>query len=49
MFNLIYNIGEYVEINGNIYWDIFELVVCKVVMEVEVIYVCFEEDEIGLW
>ena len=47
--NPIYNTGEYVEINGNIHQEIFELAVRKVVMEAEALHVCFEDDEIGLW
>ncbi|WP_144611303.1 non-ribosomal peptide synthetase DhbF [Bacillus cereus] len=47
--NPIYNTGEYVEINGNINQDIFELAVRKVVMEAEALHVRFEEDEIGPW
>ena len=43
--NPIYNTGEYVEINGNIHQDIFELAVRKVVMETEALHVRFEEDE----
>ncbi len=41
--------GEYVEINGNINQEIFELAVRKVVTEAEVLHVRFEEDEIGPW
>ena len=37
--NPIYNTGEYVEINGNINQDIFELAVRKVVMEAEALHV----------
>ncbi|UOB81277.1 non-ribosomal peptide synthetase DhbF [Bacillus sp. ZJS3] len=47
--NPIYNTGEYVEINGNINQDIFELAVRKVVMEAEALHVRLEEDEIGPW
>lgn len=47
--NPIYNTGEYVEINGNINQEIFELAVRKVVMEAEALHVRFEEDEIGPW
>ncbi|PFN48379.1 non-ribosomal peptide synthetase [Bacillus thuringiensis] len=47
--NPIYNTGEYVEINGNIHQEIFELAVRKVVIEAEALHVRFEEDEIGPW
>lgn len=47
--NPIYNTGEYVEINGNMNQEIFELAVRKVVMETEALHVRFEEDEIGPW
>lgn len=47
--NPIYNTGEYIEINGNINQEIFELAVCKVITEAEALHVRFEEDEIGPW
>lgn len=47
--NPIYNTGEYIEINGNINHEIFELAVRKVVKEAEALHVRFEEDEIGPW
>lgn len=47
--NPIFNTGEYIEIQGPVDPNMFELAVRKVVAEAEALHVHFEENEDELW